>query len=323
MKRCLLCLLPFMLLGLVAAATPASKAKRSKIAISTHVDKTAIWVGDTLQYTIRAVHDKDVDFVIDNLKAENLNLAPFVVRDIAVRQGSFGDSKNLLEVTLSLAVYEIGKPELRIPSFGLYYFARDATFEKQAEAQAETIVVPATRIGLRSTLSGDNLKLRDSKATTGVRPQSWIVPLLLGLTGITFLGVQATKRLWSTVRTARPKKRRLSSRARQRMAQDFLKKIRLVGKETADDQLRFYAEISHFLRDYLGEWLEIEAKSLTPEEIERVLKSSAKDGASAEPVRAILEKCDNVLYGKEGVQRGQKWRDEVQKELETLMRRYA
>src|ERR671919_99570 len=100
MKKHLLCLLPFLLLGLVAA-TPGPKAKRSKIAISTHVDKTAIWVGDTLQYRIRAVHEKDIDFVIDNLKAENLNLAPFVVRDIAVRQSAFRDNKNLLEVTLS------------------------------------------------------------------------------------------------------------------------------------------------------------------------------------------------------------------------------
>jgi hypothetical protein len=323
MRKCLLCILPLMLLGLLGATTPASKARRSKIAISTHLDKTAMWVGDTVQYTVRAVHDKDIDFVMDNLKAENLNLAPFVLRDVTSRQSSFGANKNLLEVTLLLTAYEVGKPELRIPSFNLYFFVREPGFEKQAEAQAETIAVPAARIGLRSTLAGENLKLRDLKETTVIGPQNWIIPLALGLAGIMFLGVQTGRRAWSAVRVVRPKKKRLSLRARRRMAQNFLKNIKLVGKETPDEQVRFYSEVSQFLRNYLSESLDAEAQSLTPEEIENLLKGSGKNGASAEPVRAILEKCDQVLYGKDGARLGQNWRGDVEKELESLIRRYG
>jgi hypothetical protein len=233
MKKYILYLLQVMLVGLVAAATPPSKAKRAKIAISTRLDKTAIWVGDMLEYTIRAVHDKDVEFVMDNLKAENLNLAPFVVRDIAVRQHSYGSDKNLLEVTLSLTSYEIGKPELRIPAFILYYFVRAPGFEKRSEAQAESAVVPATRVGLRSTLPGDNPKLRDFKEPAPTKPQKWIMPLIVGLSGVTFLALYAGKRGWSAVREARrPKKRRMSSRARARLAQEFLKKIKTPGNRT-------------------------------------------------------------------------------------------
>ena len=166
---------------------PPAKSRRGKIAVSTHIDKTAIWVGDTLEYAIRAVHDKDVDLVLDNLKKENLNLAPFVVRDIIVRQRSYGSSKNVSEITLSLAAYESGKPDLRIPPFSLYYFVREPGFEHQAEAQAETIVVPATRVGLRSTLTGDNPKLRDTMRYAESQPQQWIIPLILGLSGLIFL----------------------------------------------------------------------------------------------------------------------------------------
>ena len=157
--------------------------------------------GDTLRYTIRAVHDKDVDFVMDNLKAENLNLAPFVVRDVVARRSAFGETKNLLEVTLFLAIYEIAKPEVRIPAFNLYYFVHESGFEKQAEAQASTVVVPATRVGLRSTLAGENLRLRETKETAPVGPQNWIVPLVLGLAGFAFVGVQSAGRLWRNVRT--------------------------------------------------------------------------------------------------------------------------
>src|SRR4029434_10163105 len=122
MKKLFFCCLPLLVWGLIGAANPPAKSRRGKIAVSTHIDKTAIWVGDTLEYEIRAVHDKDVDLVLDNLKKENLNFAPFVVRDIAIRQRSYGSSKNVSEITLSLATYESGKPDLRIPPFSLYYF---------------------------------------------------------------------------------------------------------------------------------------------------------------------------------------------------------
>ncbi|HWP56839.1 MAG TPA: hypothetical protein VNL14_03010 [Candidatus Acidoferrales bacterium] len=323
MKKLLFVLLPLVLIGLAGAAPSPSKAKRPKIALSTHLDKTAIWVGDTVRYTIRAIHEPEVEFVMDNLRAENLNLAPFVVRDVSVRQHPFGADKKLLEVTLSLTTYEIGKPELRIPSFALYYFVQRRGFERQAETQAETISAPATRIGLRSTLAGEPLRLRDARQVDPMGPQAWIVPVALGLAGFAFLGLQGARRMWRTVRIVRPKKKRRSRRARHRMAQEFLARIRAMGRETPDDQLRFYAEIARFLRDYLGERLDVEAKSMTPQEVETLLQSSGRNGASAQSVRLILERCDQVLYGKNGIQLAREWREEIERQLEAVVRRYA
>lgn len=323
MRKLLLCCLPLLLWGLIGAVNPPAKSRRSKIAVSTHIDKTAIWVGDTVEYAIRAVHDKDVDLVIDNLKKENLNLAPFVVRDIAVQQRSYGSAKNVTEITLLLAAYESGKPDLRIPPFSLYYFVREPGLEHQAEAQAETIVVPATRVGLRSTLAGDNPKLRDTVRYAESRPQQWIIPLLLGLSGLTFLVLRVGKRAWTALHTARPQRKRLSPRAREKLAQDFLKKIKAMGAESPADQARFYSEVSQFLRLYLEEWLEIDARGLTPEEIQSALSNLGKNGASAEPIKNILEKCDQVLYAKDGLEVGRKWRGEVQQAMERLVRHRA
>ncbi|MGH7816750.1 MAG: hypothetical protein ACREOR_05125, partial [Candidatus Binatia bacterium] len=168
------------LMTLGAAAPVAKKPKEAKILLSTQVDKTAIWVGDHFHYTVKAVHDPAIEFVIDNLKKESLNLAPFVVREIAVRQASFGANKHVTEVSLVLTTYESGQVELKIPSFPLYYFTRTAGVAKTAESAAESIAVPVTRVWLRSTLSADNRLPRDSRDVWQVSRQLWMIPFGLG-----------------------------------------------------------------------------------------------------------------------------------------------
>ncbi|MGH7888216.1 MAG: hypothetical protein ACREPG_10140, partial [Candidatus Binatia bacterium] len=109
-------------LTLGSAAPAAQKPKEVRIALSTQLDRTAIWVGDHFHYTVKVVHDAAIEIVVDNLKKENLNLAPFIVRQVSVRQDSFGANKMRTEVTLLLTTYESGQVELKIPSFPLYYF---------------------------------------------------------------------------------------------------------------------------------------------------------------------------------------------------------
>jgi hypothetical protein len=297
------------------AAVP-KKTKESKIAVSTHVDRTAIWVGDRLRYTVKVLHDPDIEFILDNLKKESLNLAPFVARDINVSQISFGGNKKVTEVILLLTTYESGQAELRIPSFNLYYFRRNPGMQPAKETAAESFPVPPTKVGLRSTLTADQLRPRDSKELWQVASQRWMISFALGLAGMTFLAVRAGRRLWSTSHKEKPI-RRLTRRARNRMLQEFLRKAQAIGRESTEDQLRFYSEVSQFLRAYLNESLEIDAASLTPPEIESALKNLGKDGLSV-PVKSILERCEQVLYTQQGSELGKQWRDEVQEDLGKL-----
>jgi len=321
MKRIVsLSLLLVALAMLDASAAVPKKPKASKIAVSTHVDRTAIWVGDTLRYTVTALHDPDIEFVLDNLKKESLNLAPFVVRDISVRQGSFSDNKKVTEVILFLTTYESGQAELRIPSFILYYFTRNPGSQHAKETAAASFPVPPTKVGLRSTLTADHVRPRDSKEFRQVTSQRWIISFALGLAGITFLAVHAGRRLRASSHSGIPKRRRLTPRARGRMLQDFLRKTQAIGRESIEDQVRFYSEVSQFVREYLSETLEIDAASLTPQEIEGVLKKLGRDGLSG-PVKTILERCEQILYTPRGSELENGWRDEVQRELGALAER--
>jgi hypothetical protein len=93
-----------------------------------------------------------------------------------------------------------------------------------------------------------------------------------------------------------------------------------MGRDSAEDQLRFYAEVSRFVRGYLGQWLEVDAASLTPDEVATVLESHGHGGLG-EPVKTILERCERVLYTRQGADLGKNWRDDVQEELVKLTQR--
>ena len=306
-----LLLLAFLTLG---AAAPVQKPKEAKIAISTQLDRTAIWVGDTFHYTVKAVHDPTIEIVVDNLKKENLNLTPFVVRDIAVRQGSFGANKQVTEVKILLTTYESGHVELKIPSFPLYYFTRTGAARPAGESAAESVPVPVTKVGLRSTLTADTLRPRDSRDIWQVTRPRWVIPIVLGLAGLFFLLIQLLRRLWAKSHRDKPVKRRLSRRARQRMVRNFMQQAKAIGRDSPGDQQRYYSEVSQFLRSYLSESLEIDAASLTTQEIETLLREHGQNGLSA-PVKNILERCEQVLYSPQGIQLGKDSRDQVQVEL--------
>ncbi len=311
-----LALIGLLLVALLAlgAAAPIHRPKEAKIALSTQLDRTAIWVGDTFHYTVKAVHDPAIEIVVDNLKKEKLNLVPFVVREIALRQGSFGANKKVTEINFLLTTYESGQVELKIPSFPLYYFTRTAGAHTSTESAAESVAVPVTKIGLRSTLTSDNPRLRDSREIWQVTRQRWLIPLALGLAGLLWLTLQLGRRLWASTHKEKPVIRRLSRRARQRMMRDFLRQAQTIGKDSPSEQQRYYAEVSQFLRRYLSESLEIDGAGLTAHEIETVLNSRGQNGLGA-PVKRILERCEQVLYSPQGLELGRRWRDEVQGEL--------
>jgi len=307
----ILMLLALLTLG---AAAPVQRPKDAQIALSTQLDRTAIWVGDTFHYTVKAVHDPAIEIVLDNLKKETVNLAPFVVREIAVRQGSFGANKKVTEIDLLLTTYESGQVELKIPSFPLYYFTRTAGARTSAESAAESVAVPVTKIGLRSTLTSDNPRLRDSREIWQVTRPRWMIPFALGLAGMVWLAIQLVRRLWVTSHREKPARKRLSRRARRRMVRDFIERAQAIGRDSLGEQQRYYAEVSQFLRSYLSESLEIDAASLTAQEIEITLRERGQNRLSA-PVKNILERCEQVLYSPHGTQLGKDWREQVQGEL--------
>ena len=294
MNRAALCALLLFVAVELEAATTSQKAP-SPFAVTTRLDRTAIWVGDSLQYTIQVIHPRNVQFVVDDLKKENLSLPPFVLRDIRAEERDWRDDKKLFEVVLLLTTYESGKSDLLVPPVALYYFRREGTVSDK-EARAQAIRIPPQKIALRSTLPGGQSRLREFKQIHPVDPAYAIGALVLGLIGMGFVGSRATARLWHAVHRDKIVKRPVSRRVRERWIQQGLGRIRQIAKEPPKESQTFYAESGQFMRQYLTEWLDVEARGLTPGEAEQALQAAGCNGAFAQRVRTILEQCEEAQY---------------------------
>jgi hypothetical protein len=296
MKCAALCALLLFIAVELEAATTSPKAQIPFL-ITTRLDRTAIWVGDSLEYTIQVIHPRTVQFVVDDLKKENLSLPPFVVRAIRAEERDWRDDKKLLEVVLLLTTYESGKSDLSVPPVALYYFRRDGPASEK-EARAQAIRIPPQKIALRSTLPGGQPKLREFKQIQPVDLTYAIGALVLGLIGIGFVGSRATARLWHAVHRDKVIKRPVSRRVRERWIQEGLSRIRQMAKDPPKEPQALYAEIGQFMRQYLTEWLDVEARGLTPGEAEEALQAAGCNGAFAQRVRGVLEQCEELQYAK-------------------------
>ena len=257
MKCAALCALLLFVAVELEAAT-ASQKGQVPFSVTTRLDRTAIWVGDSLEYTIQVIHPRSVQFVVDDLKKENLSLPPFVLRDVRAEERDWRDDKKLFEVVLLLTTYESGKSDLLVPPVALYYFRRDGTVSEK-DARAQAIRVPPQKIALRSTLPGGQSKLREFKQIQPVDPTFAFGALALGLIGMGFVASRAAAGLWHTVHRDKVIKRPVSRRVRERWIQEELQRLRQMAKEPAKESQTFYAEIGQFMRQYLTKWLDVEA----------------------------------------------------------------
>jgi hypothetical protein len=71
-----------------------------------------------------------------------------------------------------------------------------------------------------------------------------------------------------------------------------------MAHESPEDMETFYAESGRFLREYLTEWLDVEARGLTPAEAEEALRQARWNGDFAQQVRIVLEQCEDARYRK-------------------------
>jgi hypothetical protein len=291
-----LCLLLLFTAVELEAATAGQKPQ-TPFSVTTRLDRTALWVGDPLEYTIQVIHPRSVQFVADDLKKENLSLPPFVLRAVRAEERDWREDKKLFEVVLLLTTYESGKSDVVIPPVALYYFRRDGTLSEK-EARAQAIRIPAQKIALRSTLPGGQPKLREFKQIHPVDPTYAIGALVLGLIGMGFVGSRVTARLWHAIHRDKVSTRVVSRRARQRWIHDRLQRIRKIAQESPKDPQTLYAEVSQFLRQYLTEWLDVEARGLTPLEAQQAVQAAGYNGSFAQQVRAVLEQCEEAQYGK-------------------------
>jgi hypothetical protein len=150
----------------------------SELSYATRLDKTALWVGDQFHYQIIVDHSPKLQFVLENLNKDNINMEPFRVMDVTPRSYTLANGNNRLFIDLTLANYATAASEQQIPQLTLFYFRKDgaAGINPQAEGSAaESLTVSGPIVGLRSTLPPSPDDLRDAVTVTGWPRSRWAV----------------------------------------------------------------------------------------------------------------------------------------------------
>ena len=286
-----------LLLTLPCVASGQQPEKKPPVVVTPQLDKTAIWVGDDLRYTIRAVYDSNVEMVLDNFAKERLPLAPFVVRNIDIRHKDWAGNNKAVEITLTLTTFETGKDSLTIPLVPLYYFVREPGAAEK-ERPVDSIAAPAMAVGLRSALVAESLIPRTNKPVQSPGLARALLPLGLGLTGLLGLGAIAGWRAW---RRMHPEETtgQLSREARERIVRESLIRLRADVPASGEDPRRWSGAMAATLRGMMSELFQIPGAAQTPEEIEGALARSGADPSLAAQVKTLLGQCDTLRYGRD------------------------
>lgn len=313
MKKIVLGIL-LLVLPCVAGAQPTEK--KPPVTVTPQVDKTAIWVGDDLHYTIRAVYDANVEMVLDNFTKERLPLAPFIVRDIDIRHKDWAGNKKAVEITLTLTTFETGKPDLTIPLIPLYYFVREAGVAEK-ERPVDSVPAAPLPIGLRSALVADSLIPRTNKPPQSPGLAVALMPFGLGLVGLLGLGAYGGWRIW---RKMHPDEvtGQLSREAREKIVRDSLSRLHADVPASGDNPRQWSGAMAAALRGMVGELFQISGPAQTPEEIEIALARSGADTSLAAQVKTLLSQCDGLRYGRDS-SAGQRLRAQLLETTERLM----
>lgn len=280
-------------------------------------NKTAIWVGDELEYEVTIHYEGDIELVTDHLKEDTLNLEPFKILHIRTDTKKLFGTKKVTKITFILTCYEIGKSELTIPLLSIYY-SRPGSGLQGGKSLAEDFTVPAMKIGWGSTLTGDSRNIREFKPMAGLSRVDRFIPPP-GILGILFLTALLARWAVVRIRTGLPKGKRMDGRFWERAVMSPLEEIRRASGQTPEEWRQRYTQLSQILGEFIRHWTGTEMAGLTPEEIKTEIVRQGKDGEQAERIGEILEKCQFIRYAPEGHLTGKETIDQLLEETREVI----
>lgn len=300
-----------------ASETPAASAPA--MSVTTRVDKTAVWVGDQLHYQITVDHAPDVQFVLENLNKDTIQLDPFRVVEVHPSTVDLKNGRKRLFVDVTLASFSTGVGAVQIPQVTLFYFRRDSPGGSAASgggAAAESLTVPGPLIGVRSTLPPDPSELRDA-VTVNRWPRSRRLVAVLGWCAALVLVAGAG---WEAARVIR--------HGRDRKGPDPRKAMNAIRKRWSESVpadfgnaatvREFYDRSYRDLKEYLAYLLDTPTDGLTADELRAEIARKPVRPEIAERLAAVLTACETVPYLRSGSEPAGEVARTVAREIEEI-----
>jgi len=266
----------------------------SNMTFTTHLDRTAVWVGDQFHYLITVDYPADYEFVLDNLTKETINMDPLQVIDVRKSAVAQKDSHSKLFVELTLANFAPGQTSLQIPQFTLYYFRKGNRTTGADQTEAESLTIPGPAIGIRSTLPSQPEDIRDAVSVTSWEHNHWlflVVGWVCSAALLLLLGKEATLFVQRMKAQKRPDRRKAMDAVRTRW-------ISGIPSDFADATAcwNFYGHSYHSLKEYIGYCIDTPTSGLTAEEMREEMQRIGADPDLTQKVSRVLEVCEKFQY---------------------------
>jgi hypothetical protein len=283
----------------VAAAPGAQQngaAAGKKVQVQPSLDRTAMWVGDHVVYTVEVTCPPGTDILADDLASDKLKLDGLELAGSTTESHLAADGGRVYHFRYNLTTYSVSTPDGKIGPIDFRYYMRRPGQRLEDAAPAGEIQTQATTIAIRSVLPDGQTTypIRDDRAALA-RPLRYSLLQSVGIGLIVISIVPAVIFGIFVVQQILRRKAKRWHRQVRTADKTSLDVVRSTDLSTAEARRQAYAQLSSLVRDHLHQAWGINGTSLTPEEIAPAL-SARGARIPADLVASVLSECDRALY---------------------------
>ena len=278
--------LKFLLFAIIAGVNPLFA--KADISIESKVDRSTIYIGDVITYSVIVTHDPAVKLEMPSLAA---NLGMFEIRDYKVHDPVEKDGQVVSQPDYLISTFEIG--EMEIPPLEIGYTVEGDSTRHSLKSEPINIVVES----LNPDEAGD---IRDIKSPIYL-PRDYTMLILWSSLGLLLTGLAIFAFYY--IKRRRQGKSILPSRARpprpaHEVALEALEKLAQSDMLATGQVKNYYIEISDIIRTYIeGRYNIIAIEMTTTQLLEKVRQERMEPGL-LDLLREFLDSCDIVKFAK-------------------------
>ena len=272
-----------------------ARPERPDVQVRTWLSRTAIWVGDPVEFVVELNCAPTIDVLTDDLAREKLRVEGLDVLNATSEREVHQDGTVTQRFRYRLTTFDIGSTDLRIGETTVRYYARRPGQRSEDAALVGEVQIPGATVAWRSTLP-DALPSLNTRDTGALRRMPRVLalarPVAIGLLLLSVGPVAA----WGMglIRRRRPRERRLSERAVRSHTQAAFDELRAVDPTTDSSRRDAYGRLEMALRRHVADTRGIPAQALSARDIAAALQSS---GGSGERLAELLVECEQARYG--------------------------
>ena len=258
------------------------------ISIESSVDRSTIFIGDVITYSVVIAHDPEVHLRLPALAA---NLGMFEIRDYKVYDPEKAGSQISEKIEYLISTFDTG--EYEIPELAVEYtVADDSTiFTIKSEPIAVTVE------SLNPDEAGD---IRDIKPPLLPRPNygtyityGSILLILVALAIVIFYLLKRRREGKSLL----PRKQK-PMRPAHEIAMEELERLVAADLHNHGQVKEYYIRLSDIIRQYIENRFYIPALEMTTGQLIAVMSSEGLDAEYIDMMRIFLDQCDLVKFAK-------------------------